>query len=110
MAFNVESYWVLTQVDMQHEICILTFHERLGFAPPCDEGAKVGRVLDLGTGTGLWAIDYGDQHPETEVRALDEESLPRRRYLTERQVLGVDLSPIQPREYVPFLQRGPIAY
>ncbi|KAK1545410.1 UMTA [Colletotrichum paranaense] len=59
--------------DMQHEICILTFHERLGFAPPCDEGAKVGRVLDLGTGTGLWAIDYGDQHPETEFEVDDVE-------------------------------------
>ncbi|KAI3556241.1 UMTA [Colletotrichum abscissum] len=70
------------RMDMQHEICLLTFHERLGFAPPCDEGAKVGRVLDLGTGTGLWAIDYGDQHPETEV-------------------LGVDLSPIQPRDVPP---------
>lgn len=52
---------------MQHEICNVTFHGKLGFAPPCDEDAKVGRVLDLGTGTGLWAIDYGDYHPETEV-------------------------------------------
>ncbi len=25
------------------------------------------RVLDLGTGTGIWAIDFGDMHQESEV-------------------------------------------
>jgi SAM-dependent methyltransferase len=35
------------------------------------------RILDVGTGTGIWAIDIGDLHPEAEV-------------------IGVDLSPIQP--------------
>ena len=29
------------------------------------------RVLDLGTGTGIWAIDYADEHPEAEVVGLD---------------------------------------
>ncbi|KAF5985790.1 alkaline ceramidase [Fusarium coicis] len=52
-------------------------NERLGLAPPSDPGAKVGRVLDVGTGTGIWAIDYADEHSEAEV-------------------IGVDLSPIQP--------------
>lgn len=40
-----------------------------------------GRVLDLGTGTGIWAIEFADQNPGSDV-------------------LGTDLSPIQP-EYVP---------
>ncbi|PYH88148.1 methyltransferase [Aspergillus ellipticus CBS 707.79] len=35
------------------------------------------RVLDIGTGTGIWAIDFADEHPESEV-------------------IGNDLSPIQP--------------
>jgi len=33
-------------------------------------------VLDVGTGTGIWAIDYADEHPNAEV-------------------IGVDLSPVQ---------------
>lgn len=57
---------------MQSEICNLTFHGKMGFAPPAEEGVNVGRILDLGTGTGLWAIDYGDQHPETEVSFSDD--------------------------------------
>ncbi|KAK1986409.1 methyltransferase domain-containing protein [Colletotrichum cereale] len=31
----------------------------------------VGRVLDVGTGSGIWAINYGDEHPETHVLAMD---------------------------------------
>ncbi|KAL0781298.1 hypothetical protein CaCOL14_002633 [Colletotrichum acutatum] len=69
------------RLDMQHEIFTYTIGDRLGRAPPCDEDAKVGRVLDVGTGTGIWAIDFGELHPEAEV-------------------YGVDLSPNQP-EYVP---------
>lgn len=37
-------------------------------APPCMEGAQVGRVLDVGTGSGIWVLDFGDEHPESEVR------------------------------------------
>jgi SAM-dependent methyltransferase len=39
-------------------------------------------VLDLGTGTGSWALDFGDVHPTASV-------------------LGTDLSPIQPRSVPP---------
>ncbi|WXC66058.1 hypothetical protein SNK03_011841 [Fusarium graminearum] len=35
------------------------------------------KVLDIGTGTGIWAIDFADEYPEAEV-------------------IGTDLSPIQP--------------
>jgi cyclopropane fatty-acyl-phospholipid synthase-like methyltransferase len=34
-------------------------------------------VLDLGTGTGIWAIDFADEYPSASV-------------------IGTDLSPIQP--------------
>lgn len=39
------------------------------------------QVLDIATGTGRWAIEMGDEYPEA-------------------QIVGTDLSPIQPR-YVP---------
>ncbi|UQC80164.1 UMTA [Colletotrichum lupini] len=72
----------LDRLDMQHEIFYLTWDGKLGTTPPCEPGAKVGRVLDLGTGTGLWAIDFADLHPEAEV-------------------LGMDLSPVQPSDVPP---------
>jgi trans-aconitate methyltransferase len=45
-------------------------------------GANPQRVLDLGTGTGIWAIDVADEFPS----AL---------------VMGTDLSPIQPTNVPP---------
>lgn len=63
--------------DLQHNMFIRTLGGRLGLAPPNDPNSKVKRVLDVGTGTGIWALDFGDEHPEA-------------------QVIGVDLSPIQP--------------
>jgi methylase of polypeptide subunit release factors len=52
--------------DLQHHLFLLTLDGKLGLAPPNDPDAKVGRVLDIGTGTGIWAMDYGDEHPEAE--------------------------------------------
>ncbi|KAL0941650.1 methyltransferase domain-containing protein [Colletotrichum truncatum] len=65
------------RLDLQHQIWLLALDNSLGVAPPCKENAKVGRVLDVGTGTGIWALDFGDEHPEADV-------------------LGNDLSPTQP--------------
>jgi len=66
--------------DLQHHLVTLTLGDRLGLAPPNDPDSKVKRVLDVGTGTGIWAVDFGDEHPEAKV-------------------IGVDLSPIQPSLY-----------
>ncbi|KAK1722730.1 hypothetical protein CaCOL14_000065 [Colletotrichum acutatum] len=30
-----------------------------------------GRILDVGTGTGIWAIDFGDQYPKSKVIGTD---------------------------------------
>ncbi|KAH7175756.1 S-adenosyl-L-methionine-dependent methyltransferase [Dactylonectria macrodidyma] len=64
------------RLDLQHHLFLLTFDDRLGLAPPNDPDFNPDRVLDLGTGTGIWAIDYSDEHPGTHV--------------------CIDLSPIQP--------------
>ncbi|KAF4813663.1 Secondary metabolism regulator LAE1 [Colletotrichum siamense] len=72
----------LDRMDLVHHMCLLTLDDRLGIAPPCREGAKVGRVLDVGTGTGIWAIQFGDDHPEADI-------------------LGVDLSATQPSDVPP---------
>ncbi|WDK21268.1 methyltransferase domain-containing protein [Colletotrichum graminicola] len=61
-------------LDLQHHIWLLTLDGELGTSPG-RHTAK--RVLDLGTGTGIWAIDFADAHPSAEV-------------------IGVDLSAIQP--------------
>ncbi|GKT89793.1 methyltransferase domain-containing protein [Colletotrichum tofieldiae] len=60
------------RLDLQHNIYLLTLDYKLGLAPPNDENSGVKRVLDIGTGTGLWAIDFGEEHPEAEVDDVDE--------------------------------------
>lgn len=53
--------------DLQHNLFLLTFDNTLGLAPPCQKDSSVKRVLDVGTGTGIWAIDFGEDHPDAEV-------------------------------------------
>ncbi|KAF4420171.1 Secondary metabolism regulator laeA [Colletotrichum fructicola] len=55
------------RTDMVHAMWLLTLNDRLGLAPPCNSDPKVGRVLDVGTGTGIWAIDFAEEHPESEL-------------------------------------------
>ena len=47
---------------------------KLYYAPLSD---KLKKVLDVGTGTGIWAIEFGDEFPSAEI-------------------IGTDLSAIQP--------------
>ncbi|PLN80420.1 methyltransferase [Aspergillus taichungensis] len=61
------------RMDLSHHIYRMLLSGELCRAPV----KNPGRVLDIGTGTGIWAIDYADEHPEAEV-------------------IGNDLSPIQP--------------
>ncbi|KAK0725165.1 S-adenosyl-L-methionine-dependent methyltransferase [Lasiosphaeris hirsuta] len=63
------------QLDINHHLLSLSLDNKLYLAPL--EKEKVKAVLDVGTGTGIWAIDFADEFPDA-------------------QVTGVDLSPIQP--------------
>ncbi|KAF6816948.1 methyltransferase domain-containing protein [Colletotrichum sojae] len=64
------------RLDLQHHLYLLTFDRRL-YLCPAGRDKPLRRVLDAGTGTGIWAMDLGfvDGH---------------------FQITGVDLSPIQP--------------
>ncbi|KAK5651413.1 hypothetical protein OQA88_12501 [Cercophora sp. LCS_1] len=78
-------------VDIAHHYLTLLFDGKL-FLAPIKKDISVGepvpsfvreeadlyqKALDIGTGTGIWAIDFADEFPNTEVT-------------------GTDLSPIQP--------------
>ena len=41
----------------------------------CPEAEDAKRVLDVGTGSGVWAIEYADAHPETEVCSITDSRL-----------------------------------
>ncbi|KAK2041972.1 methyltransferase [Colletotrichum somersetense] len=71
----------IDRLDLQHNLWLRTLDGRMGNAPPAEPGSSVGRVLDVGTGSGIWAVDFGDEHPEATV-------------------VGVDLSPV-PLSFVP---------
>jgi SAM-dependent methyltransferase len=62
------------RLDLQHEMMRRTFNGRLYLSPITGD---LHNILDLGTGTGIWAIEMADANPQA-------------------QVLGMDLSPIQP--------------
>ncbi|KAK1676403.1 S-adenosyl-L-methionine-dependent methyltransferase, partial [Colletotrichum godetiae] len=61
-------------LEIAHYWETLFFDDRLFLAPLNRSPQK---VLDVGTGTGIWAIDFADEFPSAEV-------------------IGVDISPIQP--------------
>jgi Methyltransferase domain len=62
------------RLDLQHHLFLLTLHGELHLAP-----LKPGihNVLDIATGTGIWAIEFAAKYPSANV-------------------IGTDLSPIQP--------------
>lgn len=73
---------MILPTDLQHNLWRLSLDGALYLSPlpPYTDA-----VLDLGTGTGAWAIEFADENPGTTVT-------------------GVDLSPVQPRWVPPNCQ------
>ena len=69
----------LTQ-DFQYELLKQVHNQRIYFAPIDENPPK--RILDIGTGTGIWPIEMAAIFPSA-------------------QITGTDLSPIQPNEVPP---------
>ncbi|KAI1347097.1 S-adenosyl-L-methionine-dependent methyltransferase [Xylaria sp. FL0043] len=69
-------------MDILHHVSTLMQDGKLTMAHIDD---SIQRVLDVGCGTGIWAIDFADQYPHTEV-------------------IGVDISPSQPQWIPPNLK------
>ncbi|KAG7137185.1 Secondary metabolism regulator LAE1 like protein [Verticillium longisporum] len=73
-------YWAPTDekhiegFDLAHQYMLLLMDNKLYNAPI---GNNPQRILDIGTGTGIWAIDMADEFPSAEV-------------------LGTDISAVQP--------------
>lgn len=82
--YNAGSYYLPNdpaeheRLDHQHRMVRLIQQGKLGLAPV--QNPK--NVIDVCTGTGIWATEYASEHPDCTV-------------------LGSDLSAIQPREGVP---------
>ncbi|KAK1537482.1 hypothetical protein CPAR01_07595 [Colletotrichum paranaense] len=58
-------------VDLQHHQFLLSVDEKIGLSPPNQDDYSAKRVLDIGTGTGIWAIEFGELKPEAEVIGID---------------------------------------
>lgn len=52
-------------LDLTHNLWLLTLRGDLGLSPKAIDGAR--RVLDAGTGTGVWAIEYGMEYEPAQV-------------------------------------------
>lgn len=61
------------RMDLHHHVFLLSLDGKLVCAPLVKDPR---RVLDIGTGTGIWAVEFADEYPSAEV-------------------VGIDLSPIQ---------------
>ncbi|KAI5817857.1 S-adenosyl-L-methionine-dependent methyltransferase [Pyronema omphalodes] len=62
------------RLDLHHEVFLGLLEQDLHKAPI---GSNPQKILDVGTGTGIWAVDIAEKYPSAEI-------------------IGTDLTPIQP--------------
>lgn len=77
--------------DMKHAMVRLLSGQKLHFAPL---GDSTQTVLDIGTGTGIWAIESRTSSHLQSFSAANSATVGEQ--FPSANVLGIDLSPIQP--------------
>lgn len=89
-AFRDGSYWAPNdQMQSRHEkifhhLMLLLLEDKLHLAPI----SSPKHVVDLGTGSGQWAIDFADHHEDAEVVGVDlsiveNTTLPNLRFIVD---------------------------
>ena len=61
----------LERLDLMHAAFRMTYEGKLFLAPV----TNLNNVLDVGTGTGIWAIDLGKSHPDPGMSCQAETDL-----------------------------------
>jgi SAM-dependent methyltransferase len=49
----------ILKLDLQHQLFLMAFEDKLHLAPLEDLRGGIQNVIDIATGTGIWAIDFG---------------------------------------------------
>ncbi|RDW77001.1 hypothetical protein BP6252_05054 [Coleophoma cylindrospora] len=88
------------RLDLQHHLFLLGFNNRLHFAPIEEIQGGFHTVLDIGTGTGIWAMEFDNDLEESGEPMSNFAFYNLATAYPHVSVIGTDLSPIQP-EYVP---------
>lgn len=71
-------------MDIYHKILEVARKDQLHVAPLYVNPQEPPRILDLGCGTGIWAIDMADKYPTAEVVGLDLVNIQPERYENQR--------------------------
>lgn len=99
--------------DMKHALMLELTNGKYFFAPIGDNPQK---IIDLGTGTGIWAIDVADRYPSAEVFGIDQTPIqpnwvpPNLRFIVdnieEEWLHGSDFDFVHIRQVMPVLRDG----
>lgn len=85
----------LKSTDLQHEISVEVHDGELHLCPVVNPK----RVLDVGTGTGIWAVEFGRFIPSPSLPyAVSNIRIAKRH--PDSEILGIDLNPVPPPPFI----------